>query len=551
MSAKLGQLLIDAGVIDEQQLRAALAEQKKTSARLGDTLIDLGLITEYGLSQALANQSGVEHVELDDTPIERGAVQLVPESLARDCNAVPLRIEGSSLVVAMSVPSDIVAIDELQRQTDLFVRVSSAGHRQVQRALDRAYSEAEGGVELDDDLVKRALAEIEETSTERGTVVALVDDMLGMAIRRDASDLHLQPDKRMLRTRLRIDGDLVAGPALPLGLLPSIVARIKVLSGLDISEARLPQDGKIRFSYGTSIVDMRVSTFPTTKGESVVVRILDKDKQAFSLDDLGLDARGVQILRRVASRPNGLVLAVGPTGSGKSTTLFSVLRAVDGARRKIISLEDPVEYDIGLATQCQVNEKAGLTFATGLRAILRHDPDVVLVGEIRDRETAKLALHASLTGHLVLSTLHTNHAVATTLRLVEMDLDPYLIASSLVAVAAQRLARKICGNCRYEYEPTPEELEAVGLSAAAGTAFARGKGCDRCNGTGLRGREAIFEVLEVTPEVARLIARGAPEEELAEAARAGGMTPFREMAQRRAVEGRISLSEVANVTTEF
>jgi len=551
---KIGRILIAAGLIDEKQLEIALAEQDKTGAKLGATLAELGFASEEAVSHALANQSGVDHVDADREELEPAALALVPEATARRLNALPLRREGKALRVAMSDPTDIVAIDELQRTARTFVRVVSTGHRQLLRALDRAYGGTGGGggssaLEL---AIQRASEEAasDAAGESRGALVALVDELLMLAIRRGATDLHLQPDKRVLRARLRVDGELTSGAALPSSLSGAVVARIKVLAGLDLSESRVPQDGKIRFPFDKDAIDLRVSTFPTVNGESVVIRILDKKRQSLTLESLGLDGESQLTLRRMAQRPNGLILTVGPTGSGKSTTLFALLRTLDSSRRKVITLEDPVEYELPLATQCQVNERAGLDFATGLRSILRHDPDVVLVGEMRDTETAALALRAAMTGHLVFSTLHTNGALETVGRLVDMQLDRYAIASCLVGVAAQRLVRRICEHCIEDWTPEPEQLVAVDMAPEAGGKFRRGAGCERCQESGHAGREALFELLEVTPALRRSISRGAHADELEAQARSDGFVPFRERAQRSAREGRISLDEVARVTAE-
>lgn len=552
MTKKLGEILVDLSVIDRRQLEIALAEQRKTSEKLGPVLESLGFATEDAVSRALARQSGVEHCDLETVEVDPEAVKLLPESVVRRLNALPLAIEGSAVRVAMSNPADILSIDEIQRRTELYVRVVSASHRQLMRTIDRVFGGEETNATSLDVLVESAMAEIDDADSGevRGSVISLVDELLGLGVRREATDIHLQPDKGVLRVRLRIDGDLVQGPTLQRDLHASVVARVKIIADLDVSESRLPQDGKIRFAFEGQTIDMRVSTFPTVAGESVVIRILDSGRQAFSLQSLGLEPRNVAKLRRLVARPNGLVLAVGPTGSGKSTTLYALLRAINASRRKIITLEDPVEYELPLVTQCQVSEKAGITFAVGLRSILRHDPDVVLVGEMRDVETAQLGLRAALTGHLVLSTLHTNDAVGTISRLIDMGLDRFIIASSLMAVAAQRLVRRICVHCRAEFVPTPEQLELLGMSPDVKGRFAQGNGCERCNGTGHLGREAIFEVLDVTADVAHLISRGAHEDEIEKAAIAAGMVPFRDVARAKAQAGGISLEEVARVTTE-
>ncbi len=553
MARKLGEILVDAGVVDEQQLSIALAEQRKVGGRLGEILAELGFTTEEEISRSLASQSGVDHTDLDREEMDSRALELVEERMARRLHVLPLRVEGDNLVIAMSNPTDIVAIDEVQNQTHLFVRVISASHRQLLTAIDTAYGDPARRESAFDEVIQRALAEVEqhENPENRGGVIALVEALIAAAVRRDATDLHLEPDRRVVRVRFRIDGELTQGASLRKSLHGSVVARAKVIAGLDISETRVPQDGKIRFEIDQRVVDLRVSTFPSVDGESVVIRILDKNRQVFSLEAIGLAEREREILRRAAGRPNGLVLAAGPTGSGKTTTLFATIREVDATRRKIITLEDPAEYDLPMVTQCQINTKAGLTFASGLRSILRHDPDVVLVGEMRDTETATMAVRAALTGHLVFSSIHTNDAIRTISRLLDMGIDPFLVASCLSVVAAQRLVRKNCSHCRDTYEPTPEEIASVGLRPGTAGPFSRGKGCDRCHGTGMRGREALFEVLEVTPAVSSMIGRRAPVDEIEELAREEGMTSFREAAIERARSGEISLAEVARVTAEF
>jgi type IV pilus assembly protein PilB len=550
---KVGELLVDADVITAAQLEIALAEQARTGRRLGRVLLDLGLATEESISRALASQSGVEHYDLEGVQLDPEAIRLVPEDLARRRNLVPLRFENGSLVVAMSNPADIVAADDLARATDIRVSVAAASRRQIQRAIDRAYSSRSEGESPLEAAIRQAMSELEskESSPGQSGVIGIVEEIFGLAFRRDATDIHFEPDKKVVRVRLREDGRLSQGPTLASSLLAPIVARIKILAQMDIAETRIPQDGKIRFPFEARTIDLRVSTFPTVDGESVVIRILDRARQVLSLGTIGLRGPQIDALRRAAARPNGLILAAGPTGCGKTTTLYAQLREMDTSHRKVITLEDPVEYDLPLATQCQINEKAGLTFAAGLRSILRHDPDVILVGEMRDQETGSMALRAALTGHLVFSTVHTNDAVRSISRLRDLGIEPFLIASCLSAVVAQRLVRLVCQECCHEYQPRAEELAAVGLPVDAEGSFVHGKGCERCHSTGTRGREALFEVLEVTPEVAQAIGRDESIDEIDAAARAAGLVTFREEAHRRACAGRISLEEVAQVTAEF
>jgi type IV pilus assembly protein PilB len=550
---KVGELLVEAGVITPAQVEIALAEQARTGHKLGRVLLDLGLATEESISRALASQSGVEHYDLEAVELDPEAVRLVPEELARRRLFVPIRFENGTIVVAMANPADILATDELERVTDLCVSVASASRRQVQRAIDRAYSNRSKRESPLEAAIRQAMSELESDDPTRahGGSIGIVEEILALAFQRDATDIHFEPDSKVVRVRFREDGSLIQGPTLPAALLAPIVARIKILAQLDIAETRIPQDGKIRFPFERRTIDLRVSTFPSVDGESVVIRVLDRGREVLSLENIGLQGRQLGSLRGAVARPNGLILAAGPTGSGKTTTLYALLREMDNTHRKVITLEDPVEYDLPLATQCQINEKAGLTFAAGLRSILRHDPDVILVGEMRDQETAGMAFRAALTGHLVFSTIHTNDAVRSVSRLREMEIEPFLIASCLASVSAQRLVRLVCPGCRYEYEPRPEELVAVGLPTDAEGCFVRGKGCERCHFTGARGRAGLFEVMEVTPELARAIARNADVDELEAEACAAGLITFRQEAQRRACAGDISLEEVAKVTAEF
>jgi type IV pilus assembly protein PilB len=541
---KIGELLVDEGVISEAQLEIALAEQARTGTKLGATLMALGLATEEEISTALGRQSGVQHVDLEQVRPTPDALALVAEELATEYELLPLRIEEDSLVVAMANPTDLVAIDRIQRYTDLFVRVVAAQRVQVRRAITRAY-ERTGGEELEGE-IRDAVRSVETGDAQDAGVIALVDRIIEMAVSLESTDVHLEPDEKVQRVRFRVDGELRRGPTLPKELSSAVVARVKILADLDIAESRLPQDGKIRFDLRGHKIELRVSTFPSVLGESVVLRILDPSRAQKSLEVLGLSAEEREILTRAAKRPNGLILVTGPTGSGKPTPLYAVLRSITGSGRKVITLEDPVEYQLPLVTQCQINEKAGVTFLTGLRAILRHDPDVILVGEMRDAETASIAMRSALTGHLVLSTLHTNDAVGSIVRLQDMDVPPYLTGSCLLVAVAQRLVRVLCPQCRFECEPSEEELQAAGLEP--GGKWWRASGCDACRGHGVAGRSALFEVLEITPPVARLVFVGAAADEIERVAREKGFVPFREAALRRARAGDISPEELARVS---
>ena len=543
---KVGSILLDQGILRQEQLDAALAEQTRAGGKLGSILQELGLVSPLDIAEAIARQAGVEVMSLNDVSADPEAVALIPESLARKYDLVPLHFEGERLIVAMASPLNIVAIDEVQGVARHPTSVVGAPEDQVARMLNRVYrSQPEGDLELVIERARRTLTG--ESDSDRG-VVELVDYLIEMAARRDATDLHIEPGDRGLGVRLRIDGELVRGPTLPSELSQPLASRIKIMAHLDIVESRVPQDGKIRFQQGELRLDLRISTFPTVLGESLVIRILDRARTTYALEHLGLDSVDVEVLCQAVEQPSGMVLVTGATGSGKTTTLYSLMRNIDTQTRKALTLEDPVECNLGSILQCQINEKLGVTFANTLRASLRHDPDVILVGEMRDPETAMIAMRAALTGHLVMSTTHTRDAVAALARLRDLGVEPYLIASCLRVVVAQRLIRLLCRRCSVEHQPDREEAAAHGVPV--GESFFRSTGCDQCEGRGTRGRSAIFELLEITPELNALIIREASEKALRDQAIESGMRGFRMAALDKARAGLISLQEYARITSD-
>jgi len=544
VSTKFGQILVKEGAINEDQLELALAEQRRVGGKLGTILGDLGLVSEDTISRALALQSGLEHVDLVRERPTAEVLELIPQKLASECEVLPLRVEQATLVLAMANPTDIIAIDRVQRASGLFVRAVAAPRGRIRRAIASLYR---GGVDGElETAIGEASRSVGGDSASDAGVIALVGRVIASAIAEDATDVHLEPDEKVLRVRFRVNGELRRGPTLPRSVMAAVVARVKVMAQLDITETRLPQDGKIRFELDGKRIELRVSTFPSVLGESVVLRILDPARANRSLEALGLSPHEVDVLERASARPNGLILVTGPTGSGKTTTIYAMLRAVSTSDRKTITLEDPVEYQVPLVTQCQINERAGLTFVTGLRSILRHDPDVILVGEMRDAETASIAIRAALTGHLVLSTLHTNDAVRSIARLRDLGAPSYLTGSCLLVVVAQRLVRLLCLDCRHPCEPTAPECDTLGVSAS--DTLYRSKGCDQCRGTGSRGRGALFEVFEVTAPIARQISADASSDEITVAARDASFQSLRDAALRRARSGDISPEEAGRVT---
>jgi len=550
----LGQRLIEAGLITETQLQNALREQARTREYLGRILIRLGYVSEEAVAAALSAQARVKYVDLGQYTPQSEATKLIPENFARQHFLVPLSYVGKVLVVAMANPLDIITIDELRRMTKGPVEVVGATQSEVLEALDRAYGVGVGAgwSEVVDQSLRHVMARrgagaVAETDVaQEPPIIKLVESLITRAIQEGATDVHVEPEERLIRNRFRVDGILRQGPDIPKELQGAVTARIKVMSSLDIAENRLPQDGRIDFQFGGRQIDIRVSTFPTIRGENLVLRILDRGKLVLGLEQLGYSPDHLTLFKRVLQSPNGIILVSGPTGSGKTTTLYSALSYLNSEERNIITIEDPVEYEIPGIRQSQINVKAGLTFATGLRHILRQDPDVIMVGEMRDEETVDVAVRSALTGHLVFSTLHTNDAAGAIPRLTDMGAAPFLLASALVMIVGQRLVRSICVGCKEEAEADPVLLRRLGLEAKDDQLkFYRGKGCDKCGMTGYRGRIGIFELLRVTPEMTPLILERADSGSLQRAARAQGMRTMLEDGIRKALRGTTTLEEVA------
>ncbi len=547
----LGERLIEAGLVTADQLELGLREQKRTGERIGEILIQLGFVTQELISSVLASEAGVTFVPLDNSMIDPAAVRCVPEALARRHRIVPMQLAPPHLTIAMANAFDVVAIDEVERATGHVVEAVSATESSILAAIDHYYG---GGGSLEE-IIQKSIRQVEagrvtDADLASGApIVRLVDQLFLTAVQDGATDIHVEPEDRIVRVRFRVDGHLRQGPSLPKNLQPAVTARIKVLAGLNIAETRQPQDGKIRFLQGKRRVDLRVSTLPTNFGENVVLRILDRSRLVMGLDTLGFDAATLASFRSAVDSRNGIVLVCGPTGSGKTTTLYSALSYINTLDRSIITLEDPIEYELPIIRQVQINVKAGLTFASGLRAVLRHDPDVVLVGEMRDAETVDLAIRAALTGHLVFSTLHTNDAAGAIPRLLNMGQEPFLVASSCRAIVGQGLVRTNCQNCKVPYAPSEAALARAGFPAdSVPKSFWRGEGCDLCGKTGFRGRIGVFEVLTVSPEVVRLAMERANSRDLLEAARAEGMATMREDALRKAADGLTTLEEAVRTT---
>ncbi len=549
---RLGQILIESGQLTPEKLDLALSEQRQTGEKLGVVLQRLGICSEKQIARTLAGQAGVECVELIGLEIAPAALTLVERAYAEKRALLPLQVKASSLVVAMANPLDLATIDELTRMTGKYIEVVHAPDSEVADAIVRYYGVSGDGADAIPSLIEkaqRALASGVKLDAGDSPFIRLIDEIFQIGLREGATDVHLEPEEKVLRCRYRVDGHLVQGPILPRELQPIAVTRVKIMAELDISESRVPQDGRILLKSGRKKVDLRVSTFPTVHGEGIVCRVLDKENLIVGLERLGMDREVLQIFHRDIVRPHGIILVTGPTGSGKTTTLYSVLTYLNKPNTKIITLEDPVEYELPVINQAQINTAKGFTFAKGLRAILRQDPDILLVGEIRDAETAQLAIRAALTGHLVFSTLHTNSAVGAIPRLIDMGIEPFLLSATLVAVLAQRLMRTVCSECGEDWQPDTDALAAVGLEPAdvAGATLRRGKGCPVCRGTGHRGRTGAFEYLGITPAIRRLIAGRADSEDILAAAREQGWRTLAGDGLRKLREGSTSLGEYARV----
>jgi type IV pilus assembly protein PilB len=548
---RLGEVLLNSGLVTEDQLMLALAEQKRTGDRLGRILVDKRVVTDGQLTRILAQQLGSEFVDLEDRALDFTATRLVRESFSRRHQALGIGWEDGRLVVAMANPADVFAIDDIRSMTGQEVKPVMVESGPLKRAIDRVWStKAEDImklVEVDDD-ADSPLGDA--TATEDAPVVQFVNELITRAVHEGASDIHLEPGESELRIRFRVDGVLHDIMHVPRSIQNSVISRLKIMGDIDIAERRLPQDGRITVPLEGRRVDFRLVTLPTAQGEALVIRVLDRKSGLVGVDELGFLPETAVRFEAAYRRPWGAILVTGPTGSGKSTTLYATLAEINDAQRSIITVEDPIEYRMAGIKQVQVNRKAGLTFANALRSILRADPDIVLVGEIRDQETATIAVEAALTGHLVLSTLHTNDAASTPARLLDMGVEPFLVTSAVSCVVAQRLARVLCDKCKDPYTPTDAELVASGWLedwSLEATTFFRPAGCGACGKTGYRGRFAVHEVMPMSEAISALILQHAPTDQVRAQARAEGMLTLREDGLRKVSQGRTSFEELFRV----
>jgi type IV pilus assembly protein PilB len=551
----LTDVLVDLQFVERIRAEQAALEARNRGMTPEKVLLEGGHITGDQLARAIAERHGLDHLDLSSFPVDMAATNLLSTAAAKRYEAVPVAyVDERTLLVAMADPANVLAIDDIAIMTGLEVRAAVAGGEDIATLISRITRlddvVASTSFETDDD-DGGGPAEVVDLreSADDAPVIKLVNQIVAQAVEQGASDVHLEPEGSDMRVRFRIDGVLVETTSIPRRMLSGVVSRVKIMADLDIAERRVPQDGRVGLTIDGHHVDLRVVTLPSVHGESVVMRILDKDSVVMNLDKLGMDGEDHDRFKRAFTQAYGAVLVTGPTGSGKSTTLYAALGVINTPEKNIITIEDPVEYQVGGITQVQVNAKAGLTFASGLRAMMRADPDVIMVGEIRDRETAQIAVESALTGHLVLSTLHTNDAPGAISRLIEMGIEPFLVSSAIDCVVAQRLARMLCENCKKPVTLSAEVLEENGYQGVTGDVEAfEAAGCNRCGGSGYKGRIGLYEVMTVTDEIRHLAVERASADRIAEAAVKQGMRRLREDGLAKVAQGRTSIAEVARVT---
>ncbi|UCC69405.1 MAG: Flp pilus assembly complex ATPase component TadA [Armatimonadota bacterium] len=548
----LAEVLVEAGVISRDELETAAAARNGAVERLDETVARLGLAREEDIYSALARHLGLEYAPDVDRDICPALLAQVPSEFAMRHQVLPLREEDHTLVVAMGNPFDVTVLDDLRLLTSRDVRAVVASPRRISEAIEQCYMEK---MFRDiDDMQTEELAEEDleiadlQKMAREALVIKLVNLIMHQAVQARSSDIHIEPHERELRVRYRVDGVLHDASSPPRHLHPAIISRIKIMADMDIAERRRPQDGRVRIKLGDRMIDLRISTIPTLHGESVVIRLLDRSAGRMALTDLGMREDTFALYRRVISRPHGIILATGPTGSGKSTTLHAALHEVYSAEKKVITIEEPVEYELAGANQINVLPEIGLTFAAGLRHIVRQDPDIIMVGEIRDRETADIAIHAALTGHLVFSTVHTNDAAGAVTRLLDMGIEPYLVASSLVGVLAQRLVRTLCPRCKLGFEPTAEDLREISITSheAGPITLYRAGECDLCR-KGYLGRTGVFELLQVDDEVQHQVLDKISSNDIRQRAVEKGMVTLLADGREKVLEGRTTIEEVVRI----
>lgn len=543
-----------AGKINSYELQNALKAQKLLGKKLGTVLIEEGIVSEDDIIDAIHTQTGIEKVDLNDIVFDKKAIKIVPQTLCEKYNLIAFGFEGDKIKVALEDPLNIFAVDDISISTGLEVKTFISPKGDISKFIKINYSSEEVS-KAAEELLKEAIESkninlnVEEIDDVRNApVVKMIEQLFKNAIEMRASDIHIEPYEKEIRIRYRIDGELITINTLGVESLGPLIARIKILANLNIAEKRQTQDGRIITKIGDKEVDLRVSILPVVNGEKVVIRILNRESYKLGKEKLGLSKENLEKLNRIVSSPNGIVLVTGPTGSGKSTTLYTILSELNSSNVNIVTIEDPVEYTLNGINQVNVNNKAGLTFASGLRSILRQDPDIVMIGEIRDEETAQIAIKAAITGHLVLSTLHTNDAPSSITRLIDMGIEPYLAATSISGIIAQRLVRKICPNCKEEYIASDYEKSVFDVKDGEVLKLYRGRGCGHCNNTGYMGRIGIYEIMEITREHRDAINKTRDSNVLKDISKRYGMTTIAEEGKKLVLQGITNIEELAAIT---
>ena len=548
---RLGDILIQSGIISQEQLENALKLQKVKNKKLGEILIDENILKEEQILGVLEYQLGIPYVDLNKYYIDPKVPKIISESLAKKHNLIPIGMNRGKLMVAMSDPLDMIAADDIRITTGLDIDLVISSKNDIKKAINTYYDSTELAERAVEEFksqanVQEVVDEVEDEDIVNAPMVRLVNTVISQAVRSRASDIHIEPFEKNVRIRYRVDGELkeVMSPAK--STHSALVTRIKIMGKMDISERRIPQDGRVETIIENHAIDMRISVLPTVYGEKIVIRLLDRNAIIVGKEELGFTAHNLDLFDKIIKAPEGIILLTGPTGSGKTTTLYTILKELNQINKNIITVEDPVEYRLHGVNQVQVNAKAGLTFASGLRSILRQDPDIVMVGEIRDAETAQIATRAAITGHLVLSTLHTNDTASSISRLIDMGIETYMVSSSVVGIIAQRLVKKICTKCKESYEATKEELHFLGTDEPV--TLHKGKGCNACSGTGYSGRTAIHEVLVMDREIRNLINEKKSIDEIKDKARTKGLKTLNESCRDLVLSGTTTMEQLIKIT---
>jgi len=556
----LSDSLVEQGIISQEDLRTAISDSEKTGESLRKTLVRLGLVSEEDIISFFEEQLGIPYVELGSYIIDSKVIKSIPEELARKYTIIPLFKSGETITLAMADPLNVIALDDLRLKTGCTIEPVAANETDIKNSINQYYGTGGSIDEVIKTIQTKAIGaeEEEEISLEKlhdmaeeAPIIKLVNLIILQAIRDGASDIHIEPEEKDLRVRARIDGVLHDVSTIPKHLQAAVISRTKIMADLNIATKRIPQDGRFQINIENNQIDVRISALPTIYGENIVMRLLDTSSVLLGLEQLGFSENNLDQFKLLITRPHGIILVTGPTGSGKTTTLYSALNTINTPDKNIITVEDPVEYRLAGIRQSQINPKAGLTFASGLRSILRQDPDVVMVGEIRDRETAEIAVQAALTGHLVFSTLHTNDAAGALTRLTDMGIEPFLISSSIIGVIAQRLVRTICPSCKEEFTPTEKSLKELGIEKEnENIKIFKGKGCKNCKNTGYKGRIGIFEQMLLNDKIKDLVLERTSSVVIKRAAQEAGMKTLREDGLDKVMKGITTLDEVMRVTQE-